>query len=57
MVCFLGLPIIIPVIAVESIHNRISHIVATFFGTSFFIGLLSFIKKAKTIELFIAGTT
>lgn len=57
MSCFLGLTIMTPVIAVESIHRLVPRIVASFFGTTAFIALLSFVTKAKTVEMFIAGAT
>jgi hypothetical protein len=57
MSCFLGLTIIIPVIAVESINRLVPRIVASFFGTTVFIALLSFVTKARTVEMFIAGAT
>jgi uncharacterized membrane protein YkgB len=54
---FLGLTIIIPVIIVESIHRPVPRIIASFFGTTAFIALLSFITKARTVEMFVAGAT
>jgi hypothetical protein len=57
MSCFLGLTIIVPVIAMESIKKLVPRLVASFFGTTAFIALLSFVTKAKTVEMFIAGAT
>jgi hypothetical protein len=57
MSCFLGLTIITPVIAVDNIHKIVSRIIASFFGTTVFIALLSFVTKARTVEMFIAGAT
>jgi hypothetical protein len=57
MSCLLGLAIIIPVIVVESIHKLVPRIVASFFGTTVFIALLSLVTKARTVEMFIAGAT
>ncbi|KAJ5025054.1 hypothetical protein J3E73DRAFT_192415, partial [Bipolaris maydis] len=57
MSCLLGLAIIVPVIVVERINKLVPRIVASFFGTTAFIALLSFVTKAKTVEMFIAGAT
>jgi hypothetical protein len=57
MSCLLGLTIIIPVIVVEKIHELVPRIIGSFFGTTAFIALLSFVTKAKTVEMFIAGAT
>jgi hypothetical protein len=53
----LGLVIVGPVIIVDRLHHIIARSVATCMGTTFFIALLAFITKAKTVEMFLAGAT
>jgi hypothetical protein len=57
MAWLLGMAIIAPVVIVDSIHHLVARSFATFLGTTFFIGLLAFVTKARTVELFLAGAT
>ena len=57
MALLLGSVIIAPVVIVDSIHHVVARSFTTFLGTSFFIGLLAVVTRAKTVELFLAGAT
>ncbi|KAF2799729.1 hypothetical protein K505DRAFT_230418, partial [Melanomma pulvis-pyrius CBS 109.77] len=53
----LALIVFIPVLIVANLHHQTSRLFATFLGNMFFIALLSFMTKARTVEIFIAGAT
>lgn len=53
MSCLLGITLFVPVVVVESIRPLIPRFVATFFGTTFFILVLSWLTRAKTVEVLI----